>query len=222
MAGVLLTIAGCSSTSSGPAAVPIYCAKSAYGCICKNTQFTLGGQETPATDCDTPPAGATCGMDLNASGESTFCDCATWVCFGKSKYDCACQYVDAQDAPPSGQTVQTSCLKNPVSTQSNPSWCCDDSSCACGTDSPTNVTICHGNARATDCSTPSAGDVNGTATSCKGVHWAAPPPPSSGGGGGGGGGGSHCGANGTSCVSSSDCCGFCELDSSSSEYHTCQ
>jgi hypothetical protein len=193
---MIIAFAACSA-GSGNSAVKIYCATGAFGCHCQNTDFTLGANETPTPDCNTPPEGAQCSFNRDATGASTHCDCATWHCFGNSTNDCVCSWYGSGTAPGSGMEVD-SCVKNPSSTPGYPSWCCNAGyQCSCGTDSPTAVTSCTPNA--TVCTT-APGPGSNSAASCSGVQWAPPPRPS-----GGGSGGSTC-TPGRDCSGDVDCC----------------
>ncbi|MBX3228379.1 MAG: hypothetical protein KIT84_06985 [Labilithrix sp.] len=210
--GILLV--ACSSGSSGTSApaAKIYCAKSSLGCRCSTETFSLGQDESPVDSCG---AGDwQCCFDLDAAGESTTCECSTYVCAHiDSSDECNCDFVPGASQLESADVRRSNCVKT-----EKDSLCCESTSpvtghpCSCnghygtcegrpGYGEHTEVSACMSSARV-----KRACSEKGPASSCAGLKWKAPASPSSSGGGGSSGSSSECTSD-SSCSSkcSSDC-----------------
>src|SRR5690606_9344860 len=110
---LLVTSFACNSSSESGGGVKVYCAKTEHGCRCKNETFDLESDEVAVDAC---PAGAwQCCHDLDAAGESTTCECSTYLCVQTpTSAECNCDFVPAEMTLFDDDVVQTNCKKTPT------------------------------------------------------------------------------------------------------------
>jgi hypothetical protein len=191
LAAVIASIASSPASFSGDddddgAGGPQHCAQSPTTCRCSNQPFTLRADEASVDNCNDTAPGSACCFDVDSSGETTSCECATYAC-NPSDNDCNCFWM-TDGAPPSAiapsECTDRSAAGVPFPL---PGICCDSGEfCDCyGAESSTSTETCFNGAQRDSCAGPSEvrdcsffGSNNtvgqAPASTCAGLTWKAP------------------------------------------------